>query len=232
LNAELRDRTDAPSDTAEVPVPSVAGAPARGPRGLARGDDRDADPTRNLLRDVVGGGHEGRDHGLVGLAYIMLARQLHRTRRVSGLLVITAITLSVRCLTWALHQTPFTYSRCRWPKRSGSGRCLSSAWLFAAPCWSAWPETSPPPWAIACPPQAPATGSTPIVRVAAVYLGSATTSAVFLLTLNIHWFLLFHQASSWTWVGFGLLVTVVYARRHGSELLHLATTGNERHVAV
>jgi hypothetical protein len=53
-----------------------------------------------------------------------------------------------------------------------------------------------------------------------------------LLTQNIRWFLLYHQISSWTWVGAGLLVTVAYARRHGSELLHLATTGRERRAAL
>ncbi len=43
-------------------------------------------------------------------AYLVLARQLYTSRRrVSGLLVITAFTLTVRCLTWALHQTTFTY---------------------------------------------------------------------------------------------------------------------------
>ena len=43
-------------------------------------------------------------------AYLVLARQLYTSRRrVSGLLVITAFTLTVRALTWALHQTTFTY---------------------------------------------------------------------------------------------------------------------------
>ena len=58
-----------------------------------------------------------------------------------------------------------------------------------------------------------------------VYLGSAATSAMLLTTQNIHWFLLFHQASSWTWVAAGLAVSFVYGRRHGKELLSLATAG-------
>jgi hypothetical protein len=42
-------------------------------------------------------------------AYLVLGRQLLTSRRISGLILITAVTLTVRCVTWTLHQSTFTY---------------------------------------------------------------------------------------------------------------------------
>jgi uncharacterized membrane protein len=166
-------------------------------------------------------------------AYMMLARQVHATRRPSGLLMITAITLSVRCITWALHQTPFTYFSVPVAETVGIGTLFVVTLAIGRPLLVSLARDF-----------APALGDRlthidhrRLVRHlscvwALVYLGSASTSAMLLLTQNIRWFLLYHQISSWTWVATGLLVTVAYARRHGSELLHLATTGRERLAAL
>jgi hypothetical protein len=158
-------------------------------------------------------------------AYMMLARQLHATRRPSGLLMITAVTLTVRCLTWALHQTPFTYFSVP------VGETIGIAGLFLVTL-----AIKRPLLISLARDFAPALGDRlahssrrRVVKHlswlwASVYLCSATTSAVLLLTQRIHWFLLMHQISSWSWVSAGLIVTVVYARRHASDLLHVATT--------
>jgi len=166
-------------------------------------------------------------------AYLILARQLYTTRRASGLLVITAITLSVRCLTWSLHQTPFTYFSVPVGETIGIGTLFLITLAIRRPLLISLARDF-----------APSLGShmahvkhRRLVRHlswvwASVYLGSAATSTFLLLTQNIHLFLLLHQASSWTWVALGLLVTVIYARRHGNELLQLATTDRDRRIST
>jgi hypothetical protein len=160
-------------------------------------------------------------------AYLMLARQLHVTRRASGLLMITALTLTVRGTTWAFHQTPFTYFSVPVAETTGIAILFVATLALRRPLLISLARDF-----------APALGDRMahsthrrLVRHlscvwALIYLGSAATSATLLLTQNIHWFLLFHQASSWSWVALGLTVTVVYGRRHGRELFLLATSGN------
>jgi hypothetical protein len=165
-------------------------------------------------------------------AYLMLARQLHRTRRASGLLMITAGTLTVRCITWSLHQTPFTYFSVPVAETTGIATLFIVSLAIRRPLLVALARDFVP----ALGDRMAHVTHRRLVRHlscvwALVYLGSAASSATLLLTLNIHWFLLLHQASSWTWVAAGLVVTFAYGRRHGPELLSLATTGSAHHFA-
>ncbi|MDQ6783970.1 MAG: hypothetical protein M3063_11100 [Actinomycetota bacterium] len=159
-------------------------------------------------------------------AYLVLARQFYTSRRASGLLMITAFTLTVRCLTWSLHQTTFTYFSVPVAETVGIGTLFVATLAVGRPLLVSLARDF-----------VPALGDRlthgthrRLVRHlswvwALVYIGSAATSAMLLLTQDIHWFLLFHQASSWTWVAAGLVATFAYGRRHGKELLALATTG-------
>jgi hypothetical protein len=159
-------------------------------------------------------------------AYLVLARQLRATRRPSGLLMITAFTLTARCITWGLHQTPFTYFSVPVAETVGIGLLFVVSLAIRRPLLVSLARDFVPALGDRL---AHVTHRRLVRRLsyvwALVYLGSAASSATLLLTQNIHWFLLFHQASSWTWVSAGLAVTFAYGRRHGKELLVLATTG-------
>ena len=160
-------------------------------------------------------------------AYLVLARQLYTSRRrVSGLLVITAFTLTVRCLTWAFHQTTFTYFSVPVAETVGMGLLFVGTLALGRPLLVSLARDFVP----ALGDRLAHVTHRRLVRHLSwvwglVYLGSAATSAMLLTTQNIHWFLLFHQVSSWTWVAAGLAVSFVYGRRHGKELLALATAG-------
>jgi hypothetical protein len=160
-------------------------------------------------------------------AYLVLGRQLYRSRRASGLLTITAFTLTVRCVTWALHQTPFTYFSVPVAETIVISILFVATLAVRRPLLISLARDFVPALGDRL---AHVTHRRLVRRLscvwALVYLGSAGTSAMLLLTQNIHWFLLFHQASSWTWVAAGLAVTFAYGRRHGKELLLIATTGH------
>ncbi len=159
-------------------------------------------------------------------AYLVLARQLFASRRLSGLLMITAFTLTVRCVTWTVHQTTFTYFSVPVAETVGMATLFIVTLALGRPLLVSLARDFVPALGDRL---AKATYK-PLVRRlswlwALVYLGSAASSGTLLTTLPIHWFLLLHQASSWIWVAAGLAVTFVYGRRHGKELLALATTG-------
>jgi uncharacterized membrane protein len=160
-------------------------------------------------------------------AYLVMARQLYTSRRrVSGLLVITAFTLTVRCLTWSLHQTTFTYFSVPVAETIGMGLLFIGTLALGRPLLVSLARDFVP----ALGDRLAHVTHRRLVRHLSwawglVYLGSAATSAMLLITQNIHWFLLFHQASSWIWVAAGLAFSFVYGRRHGKELLALATSG-------
>lgn len=159
-------------------------------------------------------------------AYLVLARQLYTSRRASGLLTITAFTLTVRCITWGLHQTPFTYFSVPVAETVGIASLFLVTLVIGRPLLISLARDFVP----ALGDRLTDVSHRRLVRHvsciwALVYLGSAATSATLLLTQNIHFFLLFHQASSWTWVAGGLAATFAYGRRHGQELVVLATTG-------
>jgi hypothetical protein len=159
-------------------------------------------------------------------AYVMLGRQLIVSRRLSGLLTITAFTLTVRCVVWGIHQSTFTYFAVPVVETLGVGALFVITVALGRPLLVSLARDF-----------VPSLGDhlhrvkyRALVRRlswvwGAVYLASAATSAALLDTLNIHWFLLVHQASGWFWTGAGLAVTVVYGRRHGRELLAIATGG-------
>jgi hypothetical protein len=157
-------------------------------------------------------------------AYVVLGRQLVRNRRMSGLLMITALTLTARCVTWAVHQSTFTYFAVPVFETIGMGTLFVATLAFGRPLLVSLARDF-----------VPAVGDRlghatyrPLVRHLSwlwglVYLGSAATSATLLTTQSTQWFLLFHQASGWIWTGTGLAVSFAYGRRHGAELIALAT---------
>lgn len=163
----------------------------------------------------------------LGWAWAVLIRQLiTRGRNVSGLLCITAVTLSVRCITWVVHQSAFTYFAVPVAETVAMGALFVVTLLAGRPLLVSLARDF-----------VPSLGDhlghdkyKPLVlRLSClwgiVYLGSATTSGVLLGTMNIHWFLLLHQLSGWVWTGSGLALSIAYGRRHGKELFHLVHAG-------
>ena len=159
-------------------------------------------------------------------AYLMLGRQILTTRRMSGLLIITAFTLTVRCVTWVVHQSTFTYFAVPVVETIGMGALFVVTLAMGRPLLVNLARDF-----------VPTLGDhlnheehQRLVRHLScawglVYLGSACTSGILLTTQNIHWFLLLHQMSGWMWTGTGLVFSFLYGRRHAKELFHVATTG-------
>jgi hypothetical protein len=162
-------------------------------------------------------------------AYVMLARQAMKSRRLSGLLMITAFTLTVRCVAWGVHRSAFTYFAVPVLETVGMGALFVVTLAVGKPLLVSLARDF-----------VPSLGDhlnhgkhRPLVRHLSwvwgvVYLGSATTSAVLLETLNVRWFLILHQASGWIWTGSGVAVSVLYGRRRGKELLAVAMSGLNR----
>ena len=159
-------------------------------------------------------------------AYLMLGRQILVSRRMSGLLIITAFTLTIRCVTWVVHQSTFTYFAVPVVETIGMGALFVVTLAIGKPLLVNLARDF-----------VPSLGDhlahhkhQRLVRHLScvwglVYLGSACTSAVLLTTQNIHWFLLLHQMSGWIWTGSGLAISFLYGRRHAKELFSMATSG-------
>lgn len=159
-------------------------------------------------------------------AYAMLAYQAVRSRRLSGLLVLTAFTLTVRSLAWGVHQSAFTYFVVPVIETVGTGALFVVTLALGRPLLVSLARDF-----------VPSLGDhlthhdhRPLVRHLSclwgfVYFGSAATSAVLLETLDIKWFLLLHQASGWIWTGTGLAVSVLYGRKRAKELFAVALAG-------
>ena len=159
-------------------------------------------------------------------AYLMLGRQIIRSRRMSGLLTITAFTLTIRCVTWVLHQSAFTYFMVPVFETIGMSLLFVVTLALGRPLLVSLARDFVP----SVGDRLTHSDHKRLVRDlsclwGAVYLGSATSSAVLLSTQSMHLFLLLHQASGWVWTGSGLLVTFMYARRHAGELMAHATSG-------
>jgi hypothetical protein len=170
---------------------------------------------------------DGMKAGIIGSltwAYLVLAKQLIGSRRISGLLVITSFTLTIRLVTWLVHQSPFTFFAVPVAETVGMGALFIVTLILGRPLLVSLAHDFVPPIGE----RLAHVDYKRLVRHlscvwGAVYLGSAATSAVLLTTQNIHWFLLLHQMSGWIWTGSGLVVSFAYGRRHGGELLALAT---------
>lgn len=159
-------------------------------------------------------------------AYLMLGRQIITTKRMSGLLIITSFTLTVRCITWVIHQSTFTYFAVPVVETIGMGALFVVTLAMGRPLLVNLARDF-----------VPSLGDhlsddkhQRLVRNLScvwgfVYLGSACTSAFLLVTQNIHWFLLLHQMSGWMWTGTGLTFSFLYGRRHAKELFAVATGG-------
>ena len=161
-------------------------------------------------------------------AYLMLGRQIVRSRRMSGVLTITAFTLTIRCVTWMIHQSAFTYFAVPVAETVGMALLFVVTLALGRPLLVSLARDFVP----AVGERLAAEQYRRIVRNLSflwcvVYLGSAASSGVLLSTQSMHLFLLFHQASGMVWTGSGIFITFTYARRHAGELMALATAGIE-----
>jgi hypothetical protein len=159
-------------------------------------------------------------------AWLVLARQIIAKGRISGLLTLTAITLTIRCVTYAVHQSTFTYFAVPVAETVVVGTLFVATMAIGRPLLVNLAHDF-----------VPSLGEhlgrdkyRPLVRRMSllwglVYLGSAATSATLLSTQSMHWFLLMHQFSGWTWTGIGIGLSVLYGRHHARELLALAHAG-------
>jgi hypothetical protein len=163
-------------------------------------------------------------------AWAMLLRQMVGGRKLSGLLILTAATLSIRCVTWVVHQSTFTYFAVPVAETVAMSALFIATLILGKPLLVSLARDF-----------VPSLGDhlarekyRPLVRRLScvwglVYLGSAASSALLLTTQNLHLFLLLHQLSGWFWTGSGLLISVLYGRRHGKELIALAHAGLHGH---
>ncbi len=164
--------------------------------------------------------------GSLSWAYLVLALQAVRKGRISGLLTITALTLTTRCVTWIVHQTTFTYFFVPIFETVAMSALFVATLALGRPLLVSLARDFVP----ALGDRLTDSAYRPLVRHLSwlwglIYLGSASTSATLLTTQNIHWFLLMHQASGWIWTGSGIGLSFAYGRRNGKELFALATSG-------
>jgi hypothetical protein len=156
-------------------------------------------------------------------AYLVLGRQLLTSRRISGLILITAVTLTVRCVTWTLHQSTFTYFAVPIFTTTAVSTLFVVSLAFGRPLLVSLARDF-----------MPAVGDglshvdhrTLVRRLSClwglIYLGSAASSATLLSTQSVHWYLLLHQLSGWLWTGTGLVVSFKYGCRHAKGLFACA----------
>lgn len=159
-------------------------------------------------------------------AYLMLGHQIIRSRRMSGLLMITAFTLTVRCVTWVVHQSAFTFFAVPVFETIGMSLLFVVTLALGRPLLVSLARDFVP----SVGDRLQHSDHKRLVRDlsclwGAVYLGSAASTAVLLNTQSIHLFLLLHQASGWVWTGSGMVATFFYVRRHAGELMTHATSG-------
>jgi hypothetical protein len=159
-------------------------------------------------------------------AWVMLLRQIMSKRRISGLLSLTAITLTIRCVTWAVHQSTFTYFAVPVAETVVVGTLFVATMALGRPLLLNLAHDFVPSLAEhLCMEK-----YRPLVRRMSllwgvVYLGSAATSAILLSTQSMHWFLLMHQFSGWCWTGSGIALSMLYGRHHAKELFALVHAG-------
>lgn len=156
-------------------------------------------------------------------AWLVLIRQLVAKGRISGLLTLTAITLSIRCVTWALHQSTFTYFAVPVVETVVIGTLFVVTMALGRPLLVNLARDFVPSLAdhLALDRYRPLVRRVSLIW-GAVYLGSATTSGILLSTQSMHWFLLMHQFSGWCWTGTGIALSFLYGRTHAKELFALA----------
>lgn len=159
-------------------------------------------------------------------AWVILLRQIVAKGRISGLLTLTAITLSIRCVTWAVHQSTFTFFAVPVGETLVVGALFVASMAVGRPLLVNLARDFVPSLAD----HLGKDRYRPLVRRMSllwgtVYLGHAATSGILLSTQNLHWFLLMHQFAGWIWTGAGLGLSVLYGRRHAGELLALAHAG-------
>lgn len=159
-------------------------------------------------------------------AWVMLIRQLMTKGRISGLLSLTAITLTIRCVTWAVHQSTFTYFAVPVAETVVVGTLFVATMALGRPLLVNLAHDFVPSLAEHLAEEK----YRPLVRRmsmlwALVYLGSAATSAILLSTQSMHWFLLMHQFSGWCWTGSGIALSMIYGRHHARELFALVHAG-------
>ena len=159
-------------------------------------------------------------------AWVMLIRQIMTKGRISGLLTLTAITLTIRCVTWAVHQSTFTYFAVPVAETVVVGTLFVATMALGRPLLLNLAHDFVPSLAghLAMERYRPLVRRMSLLW-GAVYLGSAATSAILLSTQSMHWFLLMHQFSGWCWTGSGIGLSMLYGRHHARELFALVHAG-------
>jgi hypothetical protein len=162
-------------------------------------------------------------------AYLVLGRQLLTSRRISGLIIITAVTLTVRCVTWTFHQSTFTYFAVPIATTTAVSTLFVVSLAFGRPLLVSLARDF-----------MPAVGDglshashRRLVRHLSclwglIYLGNAASSATLLSTQSVHWYLLLHQLSGWLWTGTGLAISFTYTSRQAKGLFALPSDLSSR----
>jgi hypothetical protein len=159
-------------------------------------------------------------------AYLVLGRQLLTSRRTSGLILITSVALSIRCVTWTLHQSTFTYFVVPIATTTAIGTLFVVSLAVGRPLLVCLARDFMPTLGDHL---SHVTHRMLVRRLSClwglIYLGSAATSAILLSTQSIHWFLLLHPLAGWVWTATGLAVSFSYGRRNAAGLF-AHTTGS------
>jgi uncharacterized membrane protein len=162
-------------------------------------------------------------------AWAMLLHQFTTSRKVSGLLIITAATLTIRCVTWVVHQSTFTYFAVPVAETVAMSLLFIGTLAIGKPLLVSLARDFVPSLGDHLGTQRYRKVVRNLSMVwGGVYLGSAASSGLLLSTQSLHWFLLLHQLSGWFWTGSGLAISILYGRRNCKDLIAIAHAGLHR----
>lgn len=156
----------------------------------------------------------------VAYTYGLALFQYWRQRRVSGLLLVGVMMITLRAVA-AAATGPFAYFALPVAETAGFGV------LFAATMWSGEPLIVRLARDMVPHVAEDLASRRGLVRRlslvwAVTYIGSGATTLALLITVSLPVYLGAHQAAAWFFVACGVVLSFGICRRHGDDLLHLA----------
>jgi hypothetical protein len=154
-------------------------------------------------------------------AYGLAAIQLTRSRRVSGMLLITVLMVTLRAVAAAASGEVLVFFALPVVETAGFGL------LFVASLWSSEPLIVRLARDLVPHVADDLAGRRPLIKGLSfiwmvTYLASGATTLALLTTVSLPVYMGAHQVAGWCWVGGGIAMSVALCRRHGGGLLRAA----------
>lgn len=154
-------------------------------------------------------------------AYGLAGIQFSRSRRVSGMLLMTVFMVTLRAVAAAASGQLLVYFAVPVAETAGFGL------LFVATMWTSEPLIVRLARDLVPHVADDLAGRRTLIRGLsfiwmATYLASGATTAALLTTVSLPVYMGAHQIAGWCWVGGGIALSIALCRRHGGGLLRAA----------